>query len=90
MLTNLKKTMDNFDLKKYLTEGKLLKEDNPITHKRKKEELNQVLKDDTLVDLLKFFSEYYKTNPPLKRLFTSSYKQLEKIKEELPRYQPKR
>ena len=82
--------MGNFDLRKYLNENKILKEDNPITHKRKKQELSQVLEDSTLVDLLKFFSEYYKTDSPLKRLFTSSYKQLEKIKEELPRYQPKR
>ena len=80
--------MDHFNLKKYLAENLYhIKENNLTTHLRKKKDLKQVLEDNTLVDLLKFFGEYYKNTPEMKRLFISSYKQLEKIKEELPRYQ---
>jgi hypothetical protein len=80
--------MEEFNtFRKYLMEGEIGEENIPSFLNKKKKELNQVLEDNTLVDLLKFFGEYYTNTPPIKRLFTSSYKQLEKIKEELPRYQ---
>jgi hypothetical protein len=59
------------------------------TFSNNKNELNEVI-DDKLIKLLKYFSEYYKIDSKLNRLFTSSFKQLEKIKEELPKYQPHR
>lgn len=44
--------------------------------------------DDKLIFLLIYFSTYYeKHDKSLSRLFKSSYMQLEKIKQNLPRYQ---
>jgi hypothetical protein len=58
----------------------LIREEMENEHFDTKKELNSQISDG-LLNSLKFMANYYsKTDKTLNRLFTSSYKQLEKIK----------
>jgi hypothetical protein len=80
--------MKKSELKQLIKEEILRENSSEFINNKKK--LVQSIDNSNIIDLLKYFSTYYKSDSPLNRLFTSSYKQLEKIKDEIDRYQPRR
>jgi septation ring formation regulator EzrA len=80
--------MKKSELKQLIKEEILRENSSEFINNKKK--LVQSIDNSNIIDLLKYFSTYYKSYSPLNRLFTSSYKQLEKIKDEIDRYQPRR
>jgi hypothetical protein len=80
--------MKKSELKQIIKEEILRENSSELINNKKK--LVQSIDNSDIIDLLKYFSTYYKSDGLLNRLFTSSYKQLEKIKDEIDRYQPRR